>query len=287
MFGFLNVDKPAGITSHDVVARVRRVAGLKRVGHAGTLDPLATGVLVVGLGRATRLIEYVMGRPKTYLTTVRLGQTTNTWDADGMIEQERPVNVPDAEIEAALKQFRGEILQVPPMFSAIKRDGQPLYKLARKGETIEVPPRRVTIYALDFVRRDGNDVVLRVGCSTGTYIRALAHDLGETLGCGGHVLTLRREAVGAFSAENAIPLDNLTSENVAASLLSVNVAIDHLVRMEVSAETKKLLSFGKRITLATTTDADLIRVYHEEQLLGLLRREGPLWHPHKMFISNG
>ena len=147
--GVLNVDKPIGLTSHDVVNRVRRIAGMRRVGHAGTLDPLATGVLLVCLGRATRLVEYLTGQPKTYLATIRLGQTTNTYDAEGEITAETPVTATAQEIETALADFRGPISQLPPMFSAVKQSGRPLYKLARQGEEVERAPRQVTIYELN------------------------------------------------------------------------------------------------------------------------------------------
>ena len=211
MEGILNIDKPEGMTSHDVVNRVRRACGLRRVGHAGTLDPLATGVLVVCVGRATRLAEYVVGQPKEYVAVVRLGQTTDTYDADGTILEERPVSADSATIQTALQQFTGPIEQIPPMYSAIKRDGKPLYKLARQGIEVERKARAITIYNLTLEDRTENDITLRVACSTGTYIRSLAHDLGEVLGCGGHIVALRRTRVGSFSAENAVPLDQLTA----------------------------------------------------------------------------
>ena len=303
MIGFLNIDKPQGITSHDVVARVRRLAGMKRVGHAGTLDPLATGVLVVGLGRATRLIEYIVGQPKTYLTTVRLGQATDTYDADGDVVQERPVAVSDSAFVAALDQFRGEIEQIPPMFSAIKRDGQPLYKLARQGKTVERKARRITIDALEVVKRSGDDVTLRVGCSTGTYIRSLAHDLGESLGCGGHVVMLRRTAVGEFSADSqtrplstskgtsqqsasAIPLDHLTQENIASNLLPIDKAIAHLPRIDLNHQEQQELRFGRRIAVDASTNSDIARVYDDGNFLGIVRRHGSLWQPHKLFLND-
>lgn len=286
MLGFLNIDKPTGMTSHDVVGRVRRVAGMKRVGHAGTLDPLATGVLIVGLGRATRLIEYVMGRPKVYVTTMRLGQSTNTYDADGDIVAERPVKVTDEAIEDALPVFRGQIEQVPPMFSAIKRNGQPLYKLARKGETVERPARSVTIHELEIVSRAGNDVTLRIGCSTGTYIRSLVHDLGELLGCGGHVTMLRRTAVGDFSAETALPLDQLTPDTISQQLLPVDSGIHHIPRFDLNAEQAKLLGFGKQINLSPDQLASgdtLVASYVDGRFFGMLQRRDSVWHPHKLF----
>ena len=293
MIGFLNIDKPQGMTSHTVVARVRRLAGIKKVGHAGTLDPLATGVLVVGVGRATRLIEYVMGRPKIYTTVVRLGQTTDTYDADGDVVQERPVAVTDEQLQEALTHFRGAITQVPPMYSAIKRKGQPLYKLARQGIEVERAARHITIYGLHVLARDGNNVTLEVACSTGTYIRSLAHDLGELLGCGGHVTMLRRTRIGSwelnaasvgFSAETAIPLDQLTSENIASHLQPVETAISHLPHVTLTDEMAKLLRFGKRIELDGAFSAEIITAFYNNQFYGMLRAEGDLWHPHKLFV---
>ncbi|MGB1251209.1 MAG: tRNA pseudouridine(55) synthase TruB, partial [Candidatus Promineifilaceae bacterium] len=272
MIGFLNIDKPQVLTSHGVVARVRRVAGMKKVGHAGTLDPLATGVLVVGLGRATRLIEYIMGRPKIYQTTVRLGQTTDTYDADGDVVQERPVAVSDEQLADALQPFRGEIEQVPPMYSAIKRQGQPLYKLARQGIEVERAARRINVYALDVIERQGDAVTLEVACSTGTYIRSLAHDLGESLGCGGHVTMLRRTRIGelesgglGFSAETATPLDALTPENIQSHLFSVETAIGHLPRVDLTDEMAKLLKFGKQIELVEEFSAEIIAAFHNDK----------------------
>jgi tRNA pseudouridine55 synthase len=200
--GVLCVDKPLGMTSHDVVGRTRRVAGLRRVGHAGTLDPLATGVLLLCLGRAARLIEYLVGHDKVYETTVRLGQTTATYDAEGEVLAERPfLHLTLSQIEAALEAFRGDIVQQPPIYSAIKQGGQPLYKLARQGKTeVARPYRPVTIHELTRLSWEPPHLSLRIACSSGTYIRSLGYDLGEALGCGGHLSALRRLAVGRFWA---------------------------------------------------------------------------------------
>ena len=195
--GILLLDKPIGPTSHDAVARVRRAAGLRRVGHAGTLDPLASGLLLLGLGPAARFLEYLVGLDKTYETTVRLGQATTTYDAEGEVTAERPVDVSAAQLAAALDAFRGPIRQRVPPHSAVKRDGRPLYESARRGVTLDLPEREVVIHALDLLAFDPPFVSLRVACSSGTYIRSLAHDLGAALGSGGHVAALRRTAVGA------------------------------------------------------------------------------------------
>ncbi|MFW5942793.1 MAG: tRNA pseudouridine(55) synthase TruB, partial [Chloroflexota bacterium] len=199
MEGLLNVDKPLHLTSHDVVARVRRLCDTRRVGHAGTLDPLASGVLVLAVGRATRLLEYVVGQPKEYQARVRLGQETNTYDGEGEITAQRPVPVTRADVEQALQQFRGDIAQIPPMYSALKKGGKRLYELARQGKEVEREARRVTIYDLEILTWDRPVLTVRVRCSTGTYIRSLAHDLGQALGTGAYLSGLRRTAIGAFS----------------------------------------------------------------------------------------
>jgi tRNA pseudouridine55 synthase len=232
--GLLVVDKPAGITSHDVVQQIRRLSRIRRVGHAGTLDPLATGVLLVCLGRATRLIEYLVGQPKTYVGVVRLGQKTDTYDAEGEVTQTRPVTVGKEDIAAALNAFRGRIEQVPPLYSALKKEGQPLYKLARQGQIIDVPARPVTIYELEILAWDTPDVTLRVVCSAGTYIRSLAHDLGEQLGCGGHLVALRRTAVGMMTVDAAAPLASLTPDNWSTYLHSPETAVAHLPRLDLT-----------------------------------------------------
>ena len=212
--GLVVVDKPAGITSHDVVSRVRRLAGTRKVGHAGTLDPMATGVLVLGINRATRLLGHLMLTEKGYDATVRLGATTTTDDAEGeTMEQVSAADVTEAMVRAALVPFAGVIDQVPTSVSAIKVDGKRAYQRVRDGEQVELKSRQVTIHALEVleVRRDGEsvDVDLSVRCSSGTYIRAIARDLGATLGVGGHLTALRRTAVGPFDEASARTLEQL------------------------------------------------------------------------------
>lgn len=220
--GGLLIDKPAGLTSHDVVARVRRALMIRRVGHTGTLDPMATGLLVVLLGRATRLSQFLTGCDKEYLADVQLGVATDTYDSHG--KPTSPLSrssetLPIAEIESALEQFRGVIDQVPPMYSAKKREGVPLYRLARKGVEVERPAARVTVHELEpqqvETRPAGQLLKLRVRCSSGTYIRSLAHELGMKLGCGGHLVSLRRTAVGNFHVSAASTLDAFESHSSA------------------------------------------------------------------------
>jgi tRNA pseudouridine55 synthase len=204
--GILLLDKPSGLTSHDVVKRVRRATQIRQVGHAGTLDPLATGVLVVCLGQATRISEYLLGHDKAYHATIRLGLETNTYDAGGEVVAVRDVNVDRAAVERALAQFAGEIEQVPPMYSAIKRDGRKLYELARQGIEIEREARPVAIRSIELRDYRPPDATVDVRCSAGTYIRSLAHDVGAVLGTGGHLTQLTRTAAGPFTIDQALTL---------------------------------------------------------------------------------
>ena len=203
------VDKPKGLSSFAVVKKVRWAAGEPRVGHAGTLDPMATGLLIVLVGReATREQDRFMGLPKVYTATMRLGQTTASADAETPVEDERDAShVTDADLAALLPQFTGEITQTPPVYSAIKVGGERLYKKARRGEAVDVPSRVVTVTELAFTGRRGVDVDLRMTCSKGTYVRALARDIGEALGVGAHLVALRREAIGPFEVSEAFALD--------------------------------------------------------------------------------
>jgi tRNA pseudouridine55 synthase len=204
IFGLLNIDKPQGPTSHDIVARVRRGTRVKKVGHAGTLDPMATGVLVLCLGPATRLSEYVMGSPKLYRARVRFGIQTDTYDAEGAIVAQNPDPVSRDAVIAALDHFRGDIEQIPPMYSAIKQGGKKLYDLARAGQEIERSPRPVTIHRLGLTGWAFPFADLEIECSPGTYIRSLAHDLGQAVGVGAHLAALQRSASGSFSVDNAV-----------------------------------------------------------------------------------
>lgn len=212
--GVLLVDKPAGLTSHDVVDRIRRHFAFKKVGHCGTLDPSATGLLILVLERATKLQDKLMSEDKTYEGTLRLGVTTDSQDADGEILATKPVPpLTEADIESLFAKFRGDIQQLPPMVSAKKHHGQPLYKLHRKGQTVEREPRLVHIYDLRLLRLALPDIEFRVTCTKGTYVRTLCHDLGETLGCGGHLAALRRTRSGHLDLSRAQPLNALLQLN--------------------------------------------------------------------------
>ena len=209
MNGIVIVDKPQGWTSQDVTARLRRVYATRRIGHGGTLDPMATGVLPVFVGRATRGVEFFEHAEKTYETVLLLGRTTDTQDVTGATLAEKAVHLSPADIERVLPRFRGDILQVPPMYSALKVNGKKLYELARKGQEVERQPRPITVFELTNLGFDGTRLSLRVRCSKGTYIRTLCQDIGEALGCGGCMEALRRVRAGEYGIEDAVPLEKL------------------------------------------------------------------------------
>lgn len=263
--GILIVDKPSGLTSHDVVGAVRRVAKTKKVGHAGTLDPTATGVLVLAIGQATRTLEYLTSHDKRYTATVRLGQSTTTYDAEGEMVGlfDRPLP-PREDVEAVLGHFRGEIEQVPPIYSAIKQGGQPLYAKARRGETVEVAARPVIIYELTLTGWDPPDFELEIHCSKGTYIRSLAHDIGQALEVGGHLTALRRTASGSFTIEQAHTLDEIkaaSTAEVVSWLLPVGAGLEGLPTLVVTADEIVDLQMGR--VLPAEGGAGVVRAVDE------------------------
>lgn len=211
MNGILLMDKPQGWTSHDVVAKLRGIMGEKRIGHSGTLDPMATGLLVVFVGRATKAVSFSEAHEKQYTAHLRLGIVTDTQDVTGTVLETRPVTVTPADLEAVLEQFRGDIQQLPPMYSAIKVNGQKLYDVARKGGEVERKPRDITISKLECTGRAGEDYILEVTCSKGTYIRTLCHDIGQSLGCGGTLSYLRRTHVGEYAVAESHTMEEMLS----------------------------------------------------------------------------
>ena len=244
--GLLVVDKPAGWTSHDVVGRMRRLAGTRRVGHAGTLDPMATGVLVVGIGRGTRLLGHLALADKDYDATLRLGVTTTTDDAEGDVVTERDASqVTDDQLAAAISRFTGDIEQIPSAVSAIKVDGERAYKRARRGEDVQLAARPVHVARFDVVARRGDDVDVRVSCSTGTYVRALARDVGAVLGVGAHLSALRRTRVGSFTLAQAATLDDLERDLRVVALADAVAA--SFPRVDVSADDARRLGFGQPV----------------------------------------
>lgn len=250
MNGIVIVDKPQGWTSQDVTARLRRVFSTRRIGHGGTLDPMATGVLPVFIGRATRAVEFFEHAEKTYEATLRLGMKTDTQDITGTVLEERPVTVTEQDILNVLPAFRGEILQIPPMYSALKVNGQKLYDLARKGKEVERQPRPITIHELELLHFDGQDARIRVRCSKGTYIRTLCEDMGEKLGCLGTMAALRRTQAGEYTIEKAVPLQTLLdAENPEQYLLSMDSPFLGYPAVTLSENQEKRCRNGNAFTL--------------------------------------
>lgn len=260
MHGVINLDKPKGITSQDAVTKVKRCLKVKKAGHAGTLDPMATGVLLVCVGEATKVARFLADMDKEYAATLKLGERTDTLDAEGtVIERADSVNVSLGDITRVLEGFKGEIRQIPPMYSALKRSGTPLYELARKGIEVERQERAVHIYEIEIVGFDGLFLTIRVKCSKGTYIRTLADDIGRALGPGAHLSALRRTKIGKFRAEESINIENLTDE----SLIPIDNTLSHLKELTTSPEEYKFLSKGTSvsITAGKFPESEYIRLY--------------------------
>lgn len=289
--GILNIDKPVGKTSHDVVDTVRRISGAKRVGHAGTLDPMASGVLLVCIGQATRVVEYLMEARKVYSAEIVLGIATDTYDAQGRITHSSPETpVTLDQIKGALAAFMGRIEQVPPMYSAIKRQGTPLYTLARQGMTVKREPRQVEIYDIKLINWSSPMLQIEVECSKGTYIRSLAHDLGEKLGCGAHLRSLVRLASGRFTLDEAVSLSALEEAFGQGYWPELIYPLDEALldyeAMIVNEEKAKRIRWGQQIEGEGKISTHLCRAYSVEgELIALLQydqRTG-LWQPKKVF----
>lgn len=290
MFGFLNVNKPSGPTSHDIVAQVRRGTRVRKVGHAGTLDPMASGVLILCLGPATRLSQYAMQSPKQYRARIKLGVTTDTYDAEGQVTAEKPLgDLTCAQVEAALGSFVGEIDQVPPMYSAIKKDGVKLYDLARSGQEVEREPRRVTITALEVVSCDLPEVEVLVHCSPGTYIRSLAYDLGAQLGVGGHLTGLVRVASGGFHVDDAVGWDDLLAAIEAGEwsqhLLPPDQVLVDLPAVHVTAEQVERIQHGNAIPAGGPVEGEARAYGPDGRLLALVKAVDTQWQPVRVFYS--
>jgi tRNA pseudouridine55 synthase len=276
MHGFLALDKPEGMSSHAVVQAVRRACGTRRVGHAGTLDPLATGVLLIGIGYATRLIEYLTAQRKTYRATMRLGMVTDSQDITGSILETRDIpSISSEQLRSVCAGFEGEIDQVPPMFSALKKDGVPLYRLARKGEEVERQKRRISIFSIDPVFCSDNEILLDVECSKGTYIRTLCHDIGLEIGCGACMTQLRRTASGNFSAANLTGLEDLREGNF--TIITPLEGLSHLPQLHLSATGKERLRNGIPPKVehvsplrAGVEDDDLVLLCEDDKLLAVV-----------------
>ena len=286
LHGVLPVDKPPGPTSHDIVERARRAIGERRVGHTGTLDPFASGLLLLCVGEATRLAEYLSGLEKTYEATARLGVATDSGDVDGEVvaTSERWEHVTTAALEGALAGLRGEILQVPPGLSAKKLEGVPAHRRVRRGEDVELAPRRVTVHELVVLSHEPPEVRLRVRCSAGTYVRALARDLGEILGVGAHLTALRRTAVGAFDVRSALTPDVLVEPGrVAGALLGPLEAVGHLRRVDVDAEAAASLRHGRAIEVGDGVAAGISVAASGGVLVAVGEIRNRSFRPHKVF----
>ena len=274
MQGFLLIDKPEGMTSFSAVSKVKWLAHEKRVGHTGTLDPMATGVLPIFIGRATALSSILLEAEKQYTATVKLGITTDTCDITGTVLSEKKVSVTEAELLAALAKFRGEIMQTPPIYSALKKDGVRLYELARRGEEVLIEPRKITVNELRLLEFSGDTFKIFVSCSKGTYIRSLCRDIGEALGTGATMTALCRNSTCGFSEDECVGLLDLTPENIADYLKSEEYAVMHLT--EVSVTEKQAIRFTNggqldlsRLRNAELSEGELVRVKYGEKFLGI------------------
>ena len=269
--GLLLVDKPSGMTSHDVVDAERRALGVRKIGHAGTLDPMATGLLILGVGRATRLLRYLGMLPKTYEGSARLGEETDTLDADGEVVRTSPVVTSREDVERAASTLVGDSMQTPPAYSAVKVGGRKLYEEARAGRRVQAPPRPISVDAFEIHAFDGRDVRFRVTCSGGTYVRVLAAELGRALGCGAHLVTLRRSDIGPFSVRDASPPGK-------GAPLPVERAVAHLPRVELEGEEARAATHGRILAPAGIEGPHA--VYGPDGLLiGVYRDEGPRARP--------
>ncbi len=287
MDGIVIVDKPQGWTSQDVTAKLRGVFKTRRIGHGGTLDPMATGVLPVFVGRATRAVEFFEHAEKTYEAVLRLGITTDTEDITGTVLEEKSVRVSENEILAVLDRFKGEIQQIPPMYSAIKINGQKLCDLARKGKEVERKPRTVTIHALDFLGMAGNDLRLRVHCSKGTYIRTLCKDIGQALGCGGCMAALRRTSAGSYTAEDAIPLAQLVEDGDPAQYLrGIDTMFSHHPAVTLTEKQALRCRNGNAFSI-DLTDGTYRAYDHAGEFLMLAKVEGGTMSTIKSFFGVG
>jgi tRNA pseudouridine55 synthase len=289
--GVLVIDKPIGLTSHDVVQIVRKGTNIRRAGHTGTLDPRASGVLVILIGPAVRLSEFVSASDKRYQAVIRLGQTTDTYDADGHVTSTSLVEITEEQFENALRQFIGEIEQVPPPYSAVKVKGRKAYEMAREGEEVNLQPRKIQVYNLDLLEWAPPEAVIDVYCSSGTYVRSLAHDMGETLGCGAHLVGLRRTKSGRFTLRDAVPLRKLreTFDNGTwyQYLIPAAEALSDWPAIELSQIQVEDVRHGHRIPAEAGKGTMARGISEQGELVALLELDPATneWQPKKVFFS--
>ena len=284
MDGVLVVDKPPGMTSHDVVDAVRRRLKTRKVGHAGTLDPDATGILLLGVGKATRFLAYAQAAPKRYVAGARFGSSTTTQDASGDVVATADPDFSEAQLGNALASLTGEIDQVPPMVSAVKVGGEKLYEKARRGEEVERAARRVTVYELKLLKHDPESAqaTLEVLCSGGTYVRTLIHDLGQALDCGAHMTSLRRTETGGFTEMDAVALDAVDD----SALRPVGDAVRELPRLDVDAETATAVSHGKPLELDAPAPGP-VAVFHDDRLIAVYTSDERGLRPDRVVPDDG
>ncbi|MEL7590709.1 MAG: tRNA pseudouridine(55) synthase TruB [Anaerolineaceae bacterium] len=289
--GVLVVDKPTGMTSHDVVQVIRKGSKIRRAGHTGTLDPRASGVLVVLIGPAVRLSEYVSASDKRYQAVILLGTTTDTYDADGKTTSSSPVEVTEEQFETELQKFVGQIEQVPPPYSAVKVQGRKAYEMARKGEEVELEPRLINVYSLELLEWAPPEVVIDVNCSSGTYVRSLVHDLGARLGCGATLTGLRRTKSGRFTLRDAVPLRKLNEAFSEGTwyqyLIPAAEALSDWPTIELNHEQVEAIRHGHRISAKTNEQQKACGVSEQGELVALMEldEETMEWQPRKVFFS--
>ena len=289
--GVLVVDKPTGLTSHDVVQIIRRGTNIRRAGHTGTLDPRASGVLVILIGPAVRLSEYVSASDKRYQAVVKLGTSTDTYDADGRVLSTSPVEINEDQFEQALQQFVGAIEQVPPPYSAVKVKGKKAYEMAREGEEVDLEPRTITVYSLELLEWAPPEAVIDIYCSSGTYVRSLAHDLGEKLGCGAHLVGLRRTKSGRFTLRDAVPLRKLRESFDNGTwyqfLIPAAEALSDWPAIELTHEEVEIIRHGNRVAASPGSPEIARGISEQGELVALLAfdTESNEWQPRKVFFS--
>ncbi len=289
--GVLVVDKPIGMTSHDVVQVIRNGTNIRRAGHTGTLDPRASGVLVVLVGPAVRLSEYISASDKRYQAIVRLGATTDTYDEEGKVTASSTVEITEAQFEESLKQYVGEIEQVPPPYSAVKVHGRKAYEMAREGKEVDLAPRKITVYSLELLEWAPPEAVIDVYCSSGTYVRSLANDLGKSLGCGAYLVGLRRTKSGRFTLRDAVPLRKLREAfeqgNWYQYLIPAAEALTEWPAVELNADQVDSIRHGHRVPAEEGSTGWARGVSEQGELVALLEAdtEASEWQPKKVFFS--
>jgi len=291
--GVLVVDKPTGLTSHDVVQIIRKGTNIRRAGHTGTLDPRASGVLVVLLGPAVRLSEYVSASDKRYQAVLRLGSSTDTYDGDGRVINSAPVDhITEEQFEQELQTFVGEIEQTPPPYSAVKIKGRKAYEMAREGEEVDLAPRKINVYSLELLEWAPPEAVIDVYCSSGTYVRSLANDLGNKLGCGGHLVGLRRTKSGRFTLRDAVPLRKLREAFETGTwyqhLIPAAEALSDWPSLELTHEQVEAIRHGHRIAAEAGSPSQACGVSEMGELVALLVHdpETNVWQPKKVFFQS-